>query len=126
MNVFRTLATVILATLVAGGLLGVLLYDAGLYFWKWQMAACVAGAIITCVGYYKLTRDDFKKHAGKMLFILIACVMPATTFVRQVVTGTYPLGNDLAGGVELLYKLDYASLDRKIAEASAEVDALRT
>ncbi|MCX7806271.1 MAG: protein translocase subunit SecD, partial [Planctomycetota bacterium] len=124
MGNIKTLAVAVAATLFAGGLLGALFYTTVAFFWQWEMVAALAGVVVTCIGYAKLVRQELKAHLGKMLFILIAASLPAATFVRQILTDTYPLGNDLAGGVELLYQLNYASLDKKIEYAASELDRL--
>src|SRR5436305_12977536 len=83
-------------------------------------------------------RTFFGKYSGRLMFAMWLIGVLAAYFVFLFQNGKYPMGIDLAGGAELIYRLDYtqtnlniekveATLKKEMAKdpASAEVRKLR-
>ena len=59
----------------------------------------------------------FLKHNRRMMFITAVTGTLSGYFFFLAVNNIYPMGIDLAGGTELIYRLDFSSVDRRIDTA---------
>ena len=92
----------------------------------WLGRGCFVLIIIAFVVLMKALQGLFEAYTGRMVLVVGLVGILGGYFYYMTDKGIYPLGIDLAGGTELIYRLDYADLDRRIKEASDRLQDLES
>lgn len=89
----------------------------------WYMPwGSLVGLAVVVVALSFLCRPLFLKYNGKLVFSIALTGLLGGWFAHLALSGSFPMGIDLAGGTELIYKLDFKGVDRRIAEAQQLLD----
>ena len=138
------LAVIFIVLAVFGGI-SYKWYEFGGSWQGWVMFAALFGAFAIFINVLKRM---FQRYTGRLVFALFVIAVLGAYFAYLVavpvqktnvvmengksVTETYtvhenhyPMGNDLAGGTELIYVLNYDQTDRNIAQTKAMIAAER-
>jgi SecD/SecF fusion protein len=70
------------------------------------------------------SRGLFQKHNRRMWFIIALSGLLGGYFSYLAGNNIYPMGIDLAGGTELIYRLDFTDVDRRLDEANQRLAEL--
>src|SRR5438067_1528034 len=92
------------------GLFGGLSYGSFHFFQQgamWTGAAFLLGFFSLLFVMVSSLKSFFGKYSGRLMFAMWLIGMLAAYFVFLFQNGKYPMGIDLAGGAELIYRLDY-------------------
>lgn len=88
---------------------------------RWLMLLCLAGVIVVVPVLARLYRGLFQQYARRFVFISMLTGLLGAYFAFLTINGAYPMGIDLAGGTELIYRLDFSDQDQKISDAKKEL-----
>jgi len=80
----------------------------------WAGLGFFVGLIALFVVLLRVLRNFFTKHTGRLLFGFGLIAVLGAYFFYLFANNKYPMGIDLAGGTELIYRLDYSQTDRNI------------
>ncbi|GMV79359.1 MAG: hypothetical protein AMXMBFR7_05430 [Planctomycetota bacterium] len=86
---------------------------------------CALGLIAMIFILHRAFRPLFQKQAWRMALVMIMTGGLGGYFWFLSSNGIYPMGIDLAGGTELIYRLDTSETDRRIAKEQERVASLR-
>lgn len=92
---------------------------------NWIPWVCVLGIILAGPLLSRAYRGLFADYTGKMVFIMGLCGVMGGYFWFMVGNNIYPMGIDLAGGTELIYRLEYRDLERRISDAQKRLNYLQ-
>ncbi|MCW8129771.1 MAG: protein translocase subunit SecD [Planctomycetota bacterium] len=92
---------------------------------RWIPWLCLPGLVLAAMLLLRAYRGLFGDLTGRMVFIMGLCGTMGGYFWFMAGNGIYPMGIDLAGGTELIYRLEYADLDRRIALAQKRLAYLK-
>ncbi len=73
----------------------------------------------------RASRGFFNRFAGRINFALFLIAVLGAYFAFLFQEGKYPMGIDLAGGTELIYRLDYTRAKENIARTNERLTAER-
>src|SRR4051794_38714200 len=73
---------------------------------NWTGLAFVVGLFFILGIMIRSARPFFNKFSAKINFAIFMIAILGSYFVYLFQTGKYPMGIDLAGGTELIYRLD--------------------
>ncbi|MCY3023063.1 MAG: protein translocase subunit SecD [Planctomycetota bacterium] len=90
------------------------------------LGAMVVLLIILALLMLAWKRSFFGKCNGRIMFSLWLISILGAYFVFLFEQDKYPMGIDLAGGTELIYRLDYSQTQRNIVDATRRLQAERT
>src|SRR5579862_1315759 len=123
------------AILLILGIFGVLSYEYYSLGNTWPGLACFALIFLVFAGFVRAFRKFFQRNTGRMVFALWMVSILGAYFAYLIhvpvekpdgkggkfveYENKYPMGNDLAGGTELIYILNYDQIDRNIAATQA-------
>ena len=85
---------------------------------SWTGLSFLAGLFVILAILIRSSRGFFNRFAGRINFALFLIAVLGAYFVFLFQEGKYPMGIDLAGGTELIYRLDYARADENIARTN--------
>jgi SecD/SecF fusion protein len=83
----------------------------------YQGLGMLLGMIALAVALGFLCRPLFLKYNGKLVFSIALTGLLGGWFAHLAYAGSFPMGIDLAGGTELIYRLEFKTVDRRIADA---------
>jgi len=81
---------------------------------RWPSLACFLAIVGLFITYLSVLRGFFGKSNGRLVFGFWLISMLGAYFFFLFHNNKYPMGIDLAGGTELIYRLDYSQTDRNI------------
>jgi hypothetical protein len=91
---------------------------------RWCAWLCLLGLVVIGPLLSFPLRPLLRKHNGRLLFIFGLTGLLGGYFWFLAGNGIYPMGIDLAGGTELIYRLDFTDVDRRIDEATRQLNEL--
>jgi len=90
----------------------------------WLGRGCLVLILVAFVMLLKALHGLFEAYTGRLVLVVGLMGILGGYFYYMTDKGIYPLGIDLAGGTELIYRLDYVDIDRRIQEAGERLQTL--
>ncbi|MCK6472675.1 MAG: protein translocase subunit SecD [Planctomycetes bacterium] len=89
-------------------------WDANIQPPNWVPWVCLLGLVLLWPVLSRLFRPLFEDYTKRMVFVMLLGGLLGGYFGYLGVNNIYPMGIDLAGGTELVYRLDYKELERRM------------
>jgi len=113
-------AALLIFALVMGGFGGL---SYGFYYFgaTWPGLGFFVGLIVLFIFLLRALRSFFTKCVGRLMFGFGLIAVLGAYFFYLFANNKYPMGIDLAGGTELIYRLDYSQTDRNMAAVQQQL-----
>ncbi len=85
---------------------------------------CFLAIIVFAYLSFRVYKPIFQTYSSKMALTCLLVGLLGGYFAYLAINNIYPMGIDLAGGTELIYRLDYESSARRIKEAQDRLESL--